>query len=136
MSRSVSTSDIRSGRNEKTILISLLFTLSGAAGAALNSLYFGLDNMRGFNEVYWWFLGDGRVYSGLPSTGLTPGDFESACKTVPSNCGTYTLSGDKLTMNFKGGQPQNWTPAKLSSSGIQLNYLILTPIKYPTGASQ
>lgn len=103
-------------------------------GATLNSLYFGLDNMRGFAEVYWWFLADGRVLHGLPSTGLAPEDFEKACQVSAGSCGTYTLAGDKMTIKYRAAaQPENWT-YKVLNGGIQLNYIILTPVqKYPAG---
>jgi len=119
---------------KKLILMSLLLTLaSPLQGVALNSIYFGLDNMRGFAPVYWWFLADGRILRGLPTTGLAPEDFENACKGGSPNCGTYSLSGDKLTIKYRNGQPENWT-FKTLNGGIQMNYIILTPVqKYPAG---
>jgi hypothetical protein len=39
--------------------IGLLLAAGCTPAAGLNNLYFGLDNMRGFAEVYWWFLADG-----------------------------------------------------------------------------
>jgi len=118
----------------KTIItISLILGCAAAQAATLNNLYFGLDNMRGFAEVYWWFLGDGRVMQGLPTSGVTPEDFENTCKGNPSVCGTYTLSGSKLNIKYKDGRSEDWTFATLNG-GIQINYLILTPVqKYPAG---
>jgi hypothetical protein len=119
---------------KKLLSISLLFAALPLQAASLNGLYFGLDNMRGFAEVYWWFLADSRVLHGLPTTGITPADFENACKGSPANCGTYTLSGDKLAIQYRGVQPENWT-YKTLNGGIQLNYIILTPVqKYSAGA--
>lgn len=102
--------------------------------ATLNDLYFGLDNMRGFAEVYWWFLADGRVLQGLPKTGVTPADFESACSANPAVCGTYALSGAKLSIKYRNGKSEEWT-YKTLNGGMQMNYLILTPVKkYPAGS--
>jgi hypothetical protein len=116
------------------VSISLLLGSLSAPAATLNNLYFGLDNMRGFAEDYWWFLSDGRVLHGLPTTGIAPEDFENACKASPPNCGNYTLSGDKLVIKYRSGKPEVWG-FKTLNGGIQLNYLILTPVrKYPAGA--
>ena len=116
--------------------LALIFLLLGslpAAAATLNNLYFGLDNMRGFAEVYWWFLGDGRVLQGLPTTGIAPEDFENACKANPAVCGTYTLSGAKLAIKYRNGKAEEWAFQTLNG-GIQLNYIILTPVqKYAAG---
>jgi hypothetical protein len=114
----------------------LLALVAAAAlpAATLNDLYFGLDNMRGFAETYWWFLADGRVLHGLPRTGVTPADFEIACTASPSLCGTYVLNGTKLSIKYRSGKSEYWTYATLNG-GIQLNYLILTPVKkYAAGA--
>ena len=117
-----------------SILISLLLGTASIHAAPLNSLYFGLDNMRGFAEVYWWFLGDGRVLRDTLPPGLTPAGFDAACQPNSGLCGNYTLSGDKLTIQYKNGKSENWT-YKTLNGGIQLNYLILTPVvKYPPGA--
>ncbi len=114
----------------------LLLTLIAAASlnaAPLNSLYFGLDNMRGFAEVYWWFLADGRVLRNTLPAGLTPAGFDAACQPNSGLCGNYTLNGDKLTIQYKIGKSEDWT-YKTLNGGIQLNYLILTPVvKYPAG---
>jgi hypothetical protein len=112
----------------KKILLALVLSVVPASGASLNSLYFGLDNMRGFSEVYWWFLADGRVLHGLPTTGLTPADFENACAKNPGFCGTYTLSGDKLVIQYRGGKAETWTYKPLDG-GFQMNYIILTPVE-------
>jgi hypothetical protein len=115
------------------ILIFLLLGSLPAPAATLNNLYFGLDNMRGFTEVYWWFLGDGRVLQGLPTAGIAPEDFENACKANPAACGNYTLSGAKLAIKYKNGKAEEWTFQTLNG-GIQLNYIILTPVqKYAAG---
>jgi hypothetical protein len=117
-------------------VLTLFFIATAAAlpAATLNDLYFGLDNMRGFAETYWWFLADGRVLHGLPRTGVTPADFDAACTASPALCGTYSLNGAKLTIKYRSGQTENWTYATLKG-GIQLNYLILTPVeKYAPGA--
>lgn len=114
-------------------IIALLITAIGVQAAPLNDLYFGLDNMRGFAEVYRWFLADGRVLKGLPTSGLTPADFEKACAASPANCGTYTLSGNNLVIKLRDGSTENYTYKPLNG-GMQLNYLIFTPVtKYPAG---
>ncbi len=112
----------------------VLLCAAALPAATLNDLYFGLDNMRGFAETYWWFLADGRVLHGLPRTGVTPADFEAACTASPAVCGTYTLSGSKLSIKYRSGQSEDWT-YKTLDGGMQLNYLILTPVKkFPAGA--
>jgi hypothetical protein len=112
----------------------LLLLAAALPAATLNDLYFGLDNMRGFAETYWWFLADGRVLHGLPRTGVTPADFDAACTASPAVCGTYSLTETKLSIKYRSGQAENWTYATLKG-GIQLNYLILTPVqKYSAGA--
>ena len=111
------------------------FLLSGAAASAapLNDLYFGLDNFRGFAEVYWWFQADGRVLRNQLPSNITPQIFDAACQTNPANCGDYTLNGSKLSIKYKNGMTEDWT-YKVLNGGIQLNYLILTPVKkYPAG---
>ncbi len=118
----------------KSILALVLLAAASLPAATLNDLYFGLDNMRGFAETYWWFLADGRVLHGLPRSGITPADFESACTASPSLCGTYALNGSKLSIKYRSGQSEDWT-YKTLNGGMQLNYLILTPVtKYPAGA--
>ena len=115
------------------IVISMLLGSLPAPAATLNNLYFGLDNMRGFAEVYWWFLGDGRVLYGLPTAGLAPEDFENACKANPANCGTYTFSGNKVANKYRNGKSEEYEFQTLNG-GIQLGYIILTPVqKYPAG---
>jgi hypothetical protein len=119
----------------KNMIITALLLLgsSVALAAPLNDLYFGLDNMRGFQEVYWWFLADGRVLHGLPASGLTPADFDAACAARPGFCGTYALAGDKLSIKYRSGETQQFNYKPLNG-GFQLNYLILTPVKkYPAG---
>ena len=113
----------------------LLLILSATAQAAsLNGLYFGLDNMRGFAEAYWWFLPDGRVLRDTLPAALSVDKFDAACQQRSGFCGNYTLSGDKLTLQYKTGNSETWS-YKVLTGGIQLNYLILTPIeKYPGGA--
>lgn len=118
-----------------SFLISLALGAASLTAAPLNGLYFGLDNMRGFAEVYWWFLADGRVLRNTIPSGMTAQQFDAACQQHSGYCGTYTLSGDKLAIQYKTGGPvENWT-YKTLNGGIQLNYLILTPVgKYPAGA--
>jgi len=121
-------------RQNLIALVALVLTCAGVQAASLNDLYFGLDNMRGFSEVYWWFLADGRVLEGLPTSGITPADFEKACAASPAICGNYTLSGSNLAIKFRNGRTENFTYKPLNG-GMQLNYLILTPVtKYPAGA--
>ena len=119
----------------KTKAILILLTISASLQAApLNGLYFGLDNMRGFAEVYWWFLPDGRVLRDTLPTGLTVDKFGAACQQHSGFCGNYTLNGNKLTPQYKTGNSETWSYKPLNG-GIQLNYLILTPVeKYPAGA--
>jgi hypothetical protein len=112
----------------------MLLAATALPAATLNDLYFGLDNMRGFAETYWWFLADGRVLHGLPRTGVTPADFETACTANPAICGTYVLNGTKLSIKYRSGPSEDWTYKPLQG-GMQMNYLILTPVKkYPAGS--
>jgi hypothetical protein len=116
------------------IVLALLFGAASAPAASLNDLYFGLDNMRGFSEVYWWFLGDGRVLRNTLPKDLSSAGFNAACQTGGANCGKYTLNGDKLSITLADGKTENWA-FKALNGGIQLNYLILTPVqKYAAGA--
>ena len=118
----------------KATLILLLTASASLQAAPLNGLYFGLDNMRGFAEVYWWFLPDGRVLRDTLPTGLTIDKFDAACRQHSGFCGNHTLNGDKLTLQYKTGNSETWSYKPLNG-GIQLNYLILTPVeKYPAGA--
>ena len=118
----------------KATLILLLAISTSLQAAPLNGLYFGLDNMRGFAEVYWWFLPDGRILRDTLPTGLTVDKFDAACQQHSGLCGNYTLNGDKLTLLYKNGNSETWSYKPLNG-GIQLNYLILTPVeKYPAGA--
>jgi hypothetical protein len=111
----------------------ILLAAACLPAATLNDLYFGLDNMNHFRETYFWFLADGRVFEGLPNTGLTPPDFETACTPTSAICGTYVLDGAKLSIKYRSGRSETWTYAALNG-GMQLNYLIFTPIKkYPAG---
>jgi len=117
----------------RIILISLILGAGPLTAAPLNNLYFGLDNMRGFAEVYWWFTADGRVLRNTLPAGLTRAGFDAACQSHSGSCGDYSLTGDKLTIRYKTGAAENWT-YKTLNGGIQLNYLILTPVgKYPAG---
>jgi len=60
--------------------------------------------------------------------------FDAACQQHSGSCGNYTLNGDKLTLQYKTGNSEIWSYKPLNG-GIQLNYLILTPVeKYPAGA--
>jgi hypothetical protein len=118
----------------KAILFLLLTLSAPAIAAPLNGLYFGLDNLRGFAEVYWWFLPDGRVLRDTLPAGLTAEKFDAACREHSGFCGTYTVSGNKLTLQYKTGNSETWSYKPLNG-GIQLNYLILTPVeKYPPGS--
>jgi hypothetical protein len=118
----------------KASLILLLAMSPSLQAAPLNGLYFGVDNMRGFAEVYWWFLADGRVLRDTLPTGLTADKFDAACQQHSEVCGNYTLNGDKLTLRYKTVNSETWSYKPLNG-GIQLNYLILTPVeKYPAGA--
>ena len=111
----------------------LLSGATVACAAPLNDLYFGLDNFRGFAEVYWWFQGDGRVLRNQLPSAITPAIFDAACQQNAANCGDYTLNGSKLSIKYKNGMMEDWT-YKVLNGGIQLNYLILTPVKkYPPG---
>ena len=117
----------------KATLVLLLTASASLQAAPLNGLYFGLDNMRGFGEVYWWFLPDGRVLRDTLPTGLTVDKFDAACRQHSGFCGNYTLNGDKLTLQYKTGNSESWS-YKPINGGIQLNYLILTPVeKFPAG---
>lgn len=117
------------------VTLLLLLTLSVSASATpLNGLYFGLDNMRGFAEVYWWFLPDGRVLRDVLPAGLGADKFDAACRQHASFCGNYSLTGNKLTLQYRTGNSETWSYKPLNG-GIQLNYLILTTVeKYPAGS--
>src|SRR5579884_3610128 len=112
----------------------LLLGAAAAPAATLNDFYFGVDMMRNYVEVYWWFLPDGRVLNGLPRGGPDPANFDAACNASPQFCGNYTLNGDKLSIHYRSGADQQWTYKPLKG-GIHLNYIILTPVaRFPAGA--
>lgn len=113
----------------KQLLFALLFAGLPACtmAAPLNDLYFGYDMIRS-SEVYWWFLGDGRVLSGLPTKGLNKSDFENACASSPSRCGTYSLNGNTLAIQYRDGHTEKWQYKPLQG-GFQMNYLILAPVQ-------
>ncbi|HEY3739744.1 MAG TPA: hypothetical protein VGL53_07865, partial [Bryobacteraceae bacterium] len=71
-----------------SILISLMLGAASLSAAPLNGLYFGLDNMRGFAEVYWWFLADGRVLRNTIPASLSPQQFDTACQQHTGYCGS------------------------------------------------
>lgn len=73
------------------------------------------------------------MLEGLPTTGLTTGDFEKACAASPAMCGAYTLSGDKLAITLRNGRTESYSDKPLNG-GIQINSFILTLVeKYPAG---
>jgi len=112
------------------ILISLLLGAVAAPAATLNNLYFGFNG----SPFYIWFLADGRIMSGLPTTGISPQDFEGACQPAPSICGTYTLSGDKLTIKYRNGTSQVWPIQVQKNADIFLDQTPMTVVgKYPAG---
>lgn len=114
----------------KTILISLLLASVSAPAATLNNLYFGFSG----SPFYIWFLADGRIMSGLPTTGIQPQDFENACQPAPAICGTYTLSGDKLTIKYRNGTSQVWPIQVQKNADIFLGQIPMTVVgKYPAG---
>jgi hypothetical protein len=113
----------------KRLLIALLIAgcPACAMAAPLNDLYFGYDMIRS-SEVYWWFLADGRVLSGLPTSGLNKSDFDNACASAPSRCGTYSLNGNFLVVQYRDGRSEKWQYKPLQG-GFQMNYLILAPVQ-------
>jgi hypothetical protein len=112
------------------LVTGLLLGAVVAPAATLNNLYFGFD--RGYS-MYWWFLPDGRIMTKLPTTGVTPQDFASACQPAPQFCGTYTLSGDKLTVTLNNGTPRVW-PVQVQKDGLMLSMIPMTVVgKYPAG---
>jgi|SRR5579884_2877444 len=110
-----------------------LLGVVAAAAAPLNDLYVGLDSMRGYAPVYWWFLSDGRFLNALPANGVSAADFNAGCSTHPGFCGAYTLSGNRLSMRYNDGHTQEWTYKPLNG-GFMMNYLILAPVQqFPSG---
>jgi hypothetical protein len=109
---------------KKSILLGLLFA-SLVDAAALNNLYFGLDNMRGFAEVYWWFLADGRVLHGLPKTGLGPEDFESACQNNGGSCGTYAIKDYVLTL-VRNGKSERHMIFPVAGDNLNIDGMVYT----------
>jgi hypothetical protein len=102
--------------------------LLGAIG--LNNLYFGFSG----GPFYIWFLADGRVMKGLPTTGISAQDFEEACKPVPTLCGTYSLSADKLTITYSNGVSQVSSIMIQKNLDLFLNQIPMTVVgKYPAG---
>jgi hypothetical protein len=74
------------------------------------------------------------VLHGLPAGGLTAADFEAACRANTVSCGTYTLAGDKLSVQYQNGQKEEHTYKPLQG-GMQLDYIVYTPVqKFGAGA--
>lgn len=112
------------------IVISLLLCACSAPSAGLNNLYFGFSG----GPFYIWFLADGRVMAGLPTTGVAPQDFGEACKPAPTLCGTYTLAGDKLTIKYSNGTTQVWPIQVQKNLDLFLNQIPMTVVgKYAAG---
>src|SRR5271166_485143 len=90
-------------RREMRFFITFVLLAASLPAASLNDVYFGLDNMRGFAEVYWWFTADGRVLKDH----LSAASFDATCAQFNGSCGNYTLNGDKLAIKYKNGQSEN-----------------------------
>jgi hypothetical protein len=59
--------------------------------------------------TYYWFRADGRMYFGIPPAGTTDADFNSLEKSDSKNCGTYTISGENLTLKHSDGTSEAHT---------------------------
>ncbi len=69
-------------------------------------VFFGGAHMK---STHYWFRPDGNVYFGTPPAGLGDDDFAALKKSDPTNCGTYELVGQALTLRKNGGEPEDHT---------------------------
>ena len=60
-------------------------------------------------STHYWFRPDGNVYFGTPPAGLGDDDFAALKKSDPTNCGTYELVGQALTLTKNGEEPEDHT---------------------------
>jgi hypothetical protein len=113
------------------ITMFLLLGACTAPSAGLDNLYFGFSSGSSF---YIWFLADGRIMAGLPTTGIAPQDFDNACQPAPNLCGTYNLSGDKLNIKYRNGTSQVWSIQVQKNLDLFLNQIPMTVVrKYAAG---
>ena len=56
------------------------------------------------NQEHFAFWSDGRLYRGVPSGGLEFFDYAAARQKTPGNCGTYSITGDKITFTMADGK--------------------------------
>jgi hypothetical protein len=52
------------------------------------------------------FFPDGRVYRGADRGGTEGFDFDAALAEAPDKCGTYTVNGNEITINYADGRQQ------------------------------
>ena len=69
-------------------------------------VYFGGAHIR---STPYWFRPDGNVYFGNPPAGLGAADFTAVMKSDPTNCGTYRIIGEQLTLTKAGAEPEEHT---------------------------
>ncbi len=74
-----------------------------------------------FQEEHHYFTPDGRVYYGVPKGGLEHFDWDTA---EPNRVGTYEITGDKITLTWKGDRkPTTMTFARKADGNIELDGL-------------
>lgn len=84
----------------------MLMILSSApswaqAATGLNGLYVqvGVRVGQGITRDHWFFLPDGKYLEGIPQGGLNETEWRRSCSPQADRCGTYTVSGDQITLN-------------------------------------
>lgn len=77
------------------------------SSSKIGRLYFGMDGS--LQSVYYYFLPDGRVIWGCPTGGLEYFNANASCTKDPSNCGTYSGSGNTLTVKWNNGETYTGT---------------------------
>lgn len=90
------------------------------AGRIPEGVYYGVRTNLATGhviKVYVTFLADGRVFAGYPKEGLdVPTTWERECRY--HDCGTYTRSGDQVTMRWTGGRAPRTETFRLDAQDV------------------
>lgn len=118
-----------------SLLVANLLTLFSAAYAAEpNGLYLMTRYIMGSSlEVAGWYFKNGHV-SNHPVGNIQQFDFGKAAAEAPNNTGTYTISGNKLTIKWANGK-QETADMEPDASGFCWQMGIFCPVK-PFPANQ
>lgn len=107
-------------------LLSCLPFGAKAAAQGLEGLYAGTETYytlarQNFNNIYYVFFPDGRVYRGVPKGGaISAFDFETAGQREPDNCGRYRISGGSIEFAWLGNRQGKTTTFVRSAGGVKI----------------